>query len=221
MYLDYPWGYKYPSCIPHVSCMYPACLLHIRYINLSGWIWLFEIHVFSSCISDVSRMYLDYTLADTCISHVSRMYPASRIRTSQDTWWDTCISSCISDVSRMYLDYPSRYIYPACSSDLSSMYPACILNVSSNLFRYICNPHVSCMYSACILDVSCKYPSCIPNVSRVHSSSHRCAYLARSRVSCVCISVYLDVSWWRVQDTCILMYLMCIRNVSWTRLGYV
>ena len=94
----------YPACILHVSRMSPSYQIHICLDE-------FEIHVSHY----VSRMYPEcilITLADTCISHVSRMYPASRIRTSQDTYvshhvsrmYPECILITLPDtLSRMYL----------------------------------------------------------------------------------------------------------------------
>ena len=53
------------------------------------------------------------------------------------------------------------------------------------------SPSVACR-AALQIHVSHMYPACIPHVSASH-----------------------------MQDTCILMYLICIQNLSWTRLGYV
>ena len=100
--------------MPHVSCMYPACLLHIRYVFTRLSLDAFEIHVSHDCISDVSRMYLDHLcryMYPECIT-VSCMYLASQIRASLDTL-EVCISDCIPHVSRpryMYRDFVSRRI---------------------------------------------------------------------------------------------------------------
>ena len=101
--------------------------------------------------------------------------------------WDTCIPLCIFEVSRMY---------PLCcyvSSNLCRyMYPAWIVGSRMDP-AWI--PHVSWLYPDCIL-------KCRQDASKIH-------------VSWFCISVYLDVSWWRVhEDTCILMswcILICIQ----------
>jgi len=53
------------------------------------------------------------------------------------------------------------------------------------------------MDPACIPNVSFMYPDCILKCRHDASKIH---------VSWFCISVYLDVSWWSVQDTYILMY---------------
>ena len=70
------------TCIPHVSCMCSACLLHIRYISLDEFEIHVHVHVHVSHYMYVSWMYptcISITLADTCIPHVSRMYLASCI----------------------------------------------------------------------------------------------------------------------------------------------
>ena len=125
MYLDYLCE---DTCIPHVFFMYPACLLHIRYISL--WMHL-RFTCISSCILDVSRMYLDHPcryMYLTCISHVSRMYPASQIRTSQDTYE--------IHVSCMYLgSFPHvSLMYPRTNAD--TFIPHVCLGIM----------HVSCIY---------------------------------------------------------------------------
>ena len=154
----------YPSCILYVSRMSPSYQIHICLDE-------FEIHV----SHHVSRMYpacILITLADTCIPHVSRMHPASQIRTSQDTFgihvshhvsW-----KCFACILHLVSSNHCRYIYPTCILHVSCMYPECILEPLEI--------HVTLMYPASILHVSL----CIPHVSRVRSSSHRCAYLART-----------------------------------------
>ena len=118
-------------------------------------------------------------------------------------------AACILNVSRMSLRYVDlwmhlRYMY-------LMMYFRCITHVSWSPLQI----HVSQMYLECISHVSCisvtylwtysryafqiLYPACIP--FKIH-------------VSWFCISMYLDVSWLRVQDiqdTRILMY----PDVSW------
>ena len=68
--------------MPHVSCMYPACLLHSYQIRLS--LDAFEIHV-SHNVSQMYPLCILITSADTCIPNISCMYLASQIRTSLDT----------------------------------------------------------------------------------------------------------------------------------------
>ena len=103
----------------------------------------------------------------------------------------------------IHLRYMSLMMYPWCIPHVSSMYPGTT--------AHTCIPHVSRINP-------CMYPTCIRHdASKIH-------------VSWFCISVYPDVSWWRVQDTrivmypdmypvwhqgsaqdtCIVMYLMCI-----------
>jgi hypothetical protein len=58
-----------------------------------------------------------------------------------------------------------------------------------------CIPHVSRINP-------CMYPTCIRHdASKIH-------------VSWFCISLYPDVSWWRIQDTRIVMYLIVSWHVS-------
>jgi hypothetical protein len=55
------------------------------------------------------------------------------------------------------------------------MYPACILNVSSNLCRYmylICIPHVSRMYPTCKMYLMC-IPKCILDSFGIRVKIHR------------------------------------------------
>ena len=142
-------------------------------------------------------MYLDYPcryMYLACTPHVSCI---------SDTYlsgyiWDTRIPICILEVSRMY---PSCILEPL-QIHLSRMYPWLFLHVSTCMYpACILEPlqiHVSRMDPACISHVSFMYPDCILKCRHDASKIH---------VSWFCISVYLDVSWWRVQDTCILMYL--------------
>jgi hypothetical protein len=112
------------TCIPHVSCMDPSCIPHLRYVPFKIHLRYMYLFMYLRCIPHVSWSPLQI--------HVSRMYPA-----------------CIPHVSYISDTYLSRYIWDTC-------------------------------ISICILDVSRMYPSCI--------------------------LVYPDVSWWRIKDTCILMY---------------
>jgi hypothetical protein len=135
-----------------------------------------------------------------CILHVSRMSPSYQIRRSLDAF-------------EIHV-----------SHDVFQVYPACILITSADT----CIPNVSQMYLACILHLSY-----VP-----HWIYSRYAFQIVSRMypvqdTCIVI-LYLGVSWcilmksprdtrilmypdmypvWHqgsAQDTCILMYLMCI-----------
>ena len=105
---------------------------------------------------------------------------------------------------------PPRYVsrmYPACILQGSRMYLDCILIATEDT----CIPHVSRMYPACIPHVAFVSDTCIlilyPGVSW-------CIVMKNPRY------MYPNVSWhvimypvWHqgsAQDTCILMYLMCI-----------
>jgi hypothetical protein len=62
--------------MPHVSCMYPACLLHIRYVSL----WMHLRYMYPMIVSQMYPVCILITSADTCIPNVSCMYLASQIR---------------------------------------------------------------------------------------------------------------------------------------------
>jgi hypothetical protein len=161
--------------------MYLACIPHV-------------FRMYSACIPHVSwlplrihvsRMYL------ACIPHVSFISDTSL----SGCIWDTCISSCISDVSQMYLDHPCRYMYLACIPHVS-----CISDTyrSGYIQEVSISDNVSYMYPAyvSILDVSW------------------CMHVSWRRVQDTRILMYPDMYpvWHQgsVQDTCIVMYLMCI-----------
>ena len=189
-------SHMYPTCIPHVfrMYMYSACIPNVSWLPL-------RIHV--------SRMYF------ACIPHVSFISDTSL----SGCIWDTCISSCILDVSRMYRItladtcishvsrmYPAsqirtsqdtydnmRYMYLACILEVFRMYPSCIfepMQIDLSLINLACIMHVSCMYPQAYLVCIQRGPD---EASKIH-------------VSWLSILMYLDVSWWRVQDTRILMY---------------
>ena len=175
-------------------------------------------------------MYLNpqiHDTQDTLTIHVGYIGIPSRIRISSSTcgraWMRAGTNlrymylimylGCIPYVSWLPLQIHVSRMYPACKSCISDTYlsgyirdtrtiPICILevsrmsipHVSSNHCRFTFIPHVSLINLACIF----MYPDCILKCRHDASKIH---------VSWFCISVYLDVSWWRVQDTCILMYL--------------
>ena len=85
----------------HVSCTYPACLLHIRYVDL--WMHLRYMYLMMY-ISGVSRMYLDHLcryMYPECISIVSRMYLACILHLSYVPHW-IYSRYAFQIVSRMY-----------------------------------------------------------------------------------------------------------------------
>ena len=106
-----------------------------------------------------------------------------------------------------------RYMYPAWIPHVSRMYPACILHVS----------HVRSSLQVCLPcnsyrgaqrrwrgrgQLPCISTSSLTWSTWLSDTMSPCQHHDASKihVSWFCISVYLDVSWWRVQDTCILMY---------------
>ena len=72
------------TCILHVSCMYLACIMHLRYVPL--WIHLRYMYLimYLGCIPRVSPMYpqCSRTTADTFIPYVFLMNPACILHVS-------------------------------------------------------------------------------------------------------------------------------------------
>ena len=169
--------------------MYSACISNVSWLPLRIQVSL----MYPACILHLGYVPLKIHDEIHVLHHVSRMYPECILITLPDTF--------IPHVSLIYLQcilHVLSWMYPRTSSDtcnphVSCMYSACVL-------------HVSCMYPVCILHVSLTYPACVPPRTDVPTLQGR-HDASKIHVSCFCISVYLDVSWWRVQDTCILMYL--------------
>ena len=131
-----------------------------------------------------------------CILHVSRMSPSYQIRRSLDAF-------------EIHV-----------SHDVFQVYPACILITSADT----CIPNVSQMYLACILHLSyvphwiySRYAFQI--VSRMYPVQDTCIVILYLGVSwCILMKsprdtrIYMYPVWHQgsAQDTCILMYLMCI-----------
>ena len=87
------------------------------------------------------------------VSHVSCMYRERILMCPVHIHQDTSGYNKIHLQIRTSLDTIEIHV----SHYVSLMYPACILNVSSNLYRYmylICIPHVSRMYSTCKIHIS-------------------------------------------------------------------
>ena len=193
------------GCIPHVSwlplqilvsCMYPACILHLRYVPLRIHLRYMYPNLYLGSIPHVSLMY-PRTTADTFIPHVSLINLAFMMNVS-------CM--CILEPLQIHV---SR-MDPACIPHVFRMYPSwsCI----SRAFLLVGVPtlpelqrraktmkraRTAAVHLDQLIDLkhlAFKYYWCQHHdASKIH-------------VSWFCISVYLDVSWWRVQDTCILMY---------------
>ena len=167
----------YPSLRYIQNTFKIQCILTLRYMTHSR----------------IRHTYLEPYLRPGCISS-----PWMNFRI-----WDTCISSCISDVSRRYVSWLPLQIH------VSHMYPACIMHLRYVPIRIHLRYMYHLMYLWSIPHVSLMYPDCILKCRQDASKIH---------VSWFCISVYLDVSWWRVlEDTCILMswcILICIQSSS-------
>ena len=110
----------YPACIPyvswlplriHVSRMYLACIPHVSFISdtsLSGCIWDTCI---SSCILDVSRMYLDHPcryMYLACIPNVSCISDMYLVMTHPRYMYRDFVSRCILMYHKMYRDEESK-----------------------------------------------------------------------------------------------------------------
>jgi hypothetical protein len=110
----------YPACIPHVSWlplriheshMYLACIPHVSFISdtsLSGCIWDTCI---SSCILDVSRMYLDHPcryMYLACIPHVSCISDTYLVMTRPRYMYRDFVSRFILMYYKMYRDEESK-----------------------------------------------------------------------------------------------------------------
>ena len=106
--------------------MYPACILHLRYVPLKIHLGYMYPIMYLGSISHVSFMY-PRTTADTFIPHVSCMYSACILHIS--CMYPACILEHLQiHVSRMYFScFPhASLVYPACIPNVSRMYPSCI-----------------------------------------------------------------------------------------------
>ena len=94
----------YPACIPHVSRMSQF----ISDASLSGCIWDTCI---SSCILDVSRMYLDHPcryMYLACIPNVSCISDTYLVMTHPRYMYRDFVSRCILMYHKMYRDEESK-----------------------------------------------------------------------------------------------------------------
>ena len=125
--------------------MYPACILHLRYVPLRIHLGYMYPIMYLGSVSHVSSKY-PRTTADTCIPHVSCMYPACILHVSG--MYPACILEPLQiHVPRMYL---------SCCPHASRMYPACIPHVSF-MYRMSLWIHIRIHQDTCILDSSSRY----------------------------------------------------------------
>ena len=117
--------------------------------------------------------------------HVSRMYPA-------------CILHLRYVPLRIHLRYTYPKMYLGSIPHVSLMYP----RTTADTFI----PHVSLINLACIMYVSCMYPRT--------SADYMIPHVSRMYLECIFYVswLYLEVSSWRVQDTCIVILYL---GVSW------
>ena len=195
------WNLGYPQTpeirVPHVSCMYPACIPHV-------------FRMYSACILITSE--------DTCISHVSCMYPACLLHIRYISLWMhlrymylIMYFGCIPNVSWSPLQIHVSRMYPACILHLR--YVPLWIHSRGMYFRMypICIPHMYLDVSWCIVMKSPRYTS--PDVSWYVSSvtpRKRPRYMYLD-VSDVYPKMYLGLVWdtckihAKHQDTCILL----------------
>jgi hypothetical protein len=128
-------GFLY-NTYPNVSCMYPACILHVFRCVLSRYI---KIHQ-DTFVSVTLAMMMASKHSDNprdmypaCILHVSCMYfdvsyqDTSRyIKIHQDTFVSVTLAMMMAS---KHSDNP-RDMYPACIPHVSRMYLACVEHVS-------------------------------------------------------------------------------------------
>ena len=175
-----------------------------------------------------------------CILHVYRMSPSYQIHLSLDDIRMTFEIHVSHHVSRNLGCIPHVSWSPPQASKLVSH---CLLACLITPCRYMylaCIPHVSCISDTYLSGYI--WDTCIVSIQDICIVMYldcilKCRHDAcKIHVSWVCISVYPDVSWWRVrdtrilmyldmypvwhqgsaQDTCILMDLTCISIVFWT-----
>ena len=135
----------------------------------------------------VSRMYL------ACIPHVFRMYSACIPHVS---WLPLRIH-----VSRMYLACIPHVSFISDTSLSGCIWDTCISSCISDVSQMYLDHPCRYMYLACIPHVSCISDTYLSGYIQEVCISECIPYVSR-----ICILMYRDVSWWRVQDTRILMY---------------